>query len=56
MVERLLIILRSKVQNPPLRPVANVIKLFFGIIYATRGIFSFNLDLGYANSNVIKPK
>jgi hypothetical protein len=37
-------------------PVANIIRLFLGVIYATGGIFPYDLDRGYANSDVITLK
>ncbi len=36
-------------------PVANNIKLF-GIIYAAIGIFPYDFDWGYTDSDVIMPK
>ncbi len=36
--------------------VANIIKLFRGVIYATSGVFPYGFDWGYADSDVITIK
>jgi hypothetical protein len=39
-----------------MQAVANIIKLFLGIVYATSSIFPYDFDWGYANSDVIMSK